>query len=105
MSVASDAALFMVGLDAKQMIWTPSSSSPSVGQGPFASQCLLDMPSKTILGGEIVTTSYQVTYATADFPGWDSDELISIAGIPYRVQVPTYLADGVFSAATLEQTT
>lgn len=68
-----------------------------VAWGEHSGKGILDMPSEIIAGGMVLTTDYQLTVKTADFPGIDHGDAVTINGATYSVREARAVDDGVFS--------
>lgn len=64
---------------------------------------ILDAPSEIIAGGMVLTTDYQLTIKTSDFPGLLRGETLTVNGTAYMVREARQIDDGVFSNVFLSQ--
>jgi len=100
---ADDAATFLADLG-EPVTWTPSVAA---GGGIARSGLMiLDQPDTEIQSGDAVSREYEATFATADWPGLQRDEVLVIGGTggggSYRLRTKPYRKDdGVFSGVKL----
>lgn len=71
--------------------------------GSYTGKGILDMPSEIIAGGMVLTTDYQLTVKTADFPGMDRGDSITVDGSTYTIREARQIDDGVFSHVFLSK--
>lgn len=71
--------------------------------GRYSGKGVLDMPSEIIAGGMVLTTDYQLTVKTSDFPGIDQGATITVNGAGYYVREARTIDDGVFSQLYLSK--
>lgn len=64
---------------------------------------ILDMPSQVVGAGMVISTDYKLTFGTADLPGLDTDDALSVDGAAYTVNRVQMLSDGAFSEAILSK--
>lgn len=69
--------------------------------GALSAIGILDMPDQVIDGGMVISTDYKLTFATADLPGLDTDDALTVNGIAYAVRDVRMVSDGQFSEAFL----
>lgn len=100
---ADDATTFMADYG-EAVTWSPSVAA---GGGAVRSGLMLfDQPDAEIQSGDAVSREYEVTFATADWPGLRRDEVLVIGGAgggaSYKLRTKPYLKDdAVFSSAKL----
>jgi len=71
--------------------------------GKFSGKGILDMPSEIIAGGMVLTTDYQLTVKTSDFPGIIRGDTIKVASASYTVREARMIDDGAFSTLFLSK--
>ena len=69
----------------------------TVTWGSYSGKGILDMPSEIIAGGMVLTTDYQLTVKTSDFPGIIRGDTVTIASSSYTVREARQIDDGAFS--------
>lgn len=69
----------------------------TVTWGRYSGTGILDLPSEIIAGGMVLTTDYQLTVKTSDFPGIDRGAEVTTGGATYFVREARSVDDGVFS--------
>ena len=74
-----------------------------VAWGSYSGKGILDMPSEIIAGGMVLTTDYQLTIKTSDFPGLIRGDSITVNGASYTVREARMVDDGVFSNVFLSK--
>lgn len=76
----------------------------TVTWGRYSGAGILDMPSEIIAGGMVLTTDYQLTVKTSDFPGIIRGDQVVVNGVSYTVREARMVDDGVFSNLFLSKT-
>ena len=69
--------------------------------GARTANAIFNAPGVDLLGGQIISTDYEITYAVADLPGLASGAQLSIGGAAYQVREVHALDDGAIAHATL----
>ena len=64
---------------------------------------ILDEPTDELVGGMVITIDYKLTFATADLPGLDAEDAITVNGVAYTVRRVKTVSDGQFSEAILSK--
>lgn len=64
---------------------------------------ILDAPTEDLVGGMVVTIDYKLTFSSADLPGLDAQDAITVDGAAYTVRQVKTLSDGQFSEAILSK--
>lgn len=74
-----------------------------VSWGRFSGLGILDMPSEIIAGGMVLTTDYQLTVKTSDFPGIDAGQEVKVGSQSYYVREARLMDDGLFTTIYLSK--
>lgn len=68
-----------------------------VTSGSYTGLGILDMPSEIIAGGMVLTTDYQLTVKTSDFPTLNRGDAITVNSVSYTVREARLADDGQFT--------
>lgn len=71
--------------------------------GSYSGLGIIDMPSEIIAGGMVLTTDYQLTVKTADFPVLNRGDAMTIATVAYTVREARQADDGKFTNVFLSK--
>ena len=69
--------------------------------GDICTKGIFDMPDQNILGGQVTSTEYSLTFKTEDIPLLKNNDALSVDEINYKVREIEKIADGKFTRATL----
>lgn len=71
--------------------------------GSYTGKGILDMPTEILAGDMVLSSDYQLTIKTSDFPTIAHNSNITVGGTAYRVKQVRKLDDGIFSVAFLSK--
>lgn len=74
-----------------------------VVSGAYSGSGIIDMPSEIIAGGMVLTTDYQLTVNTSDFPTLARGDAITVEGVAYTVREARMADDGKFTNVFLSK--
>lgn len=75
---------------------------PSLGGPIQTTDVILNLPQEELLGGEVHSNQYSISYPVTVFVGLKIGEIVTVAGVRYRVREnPLALGTGGFSTARL----
>lgn len=75
----------------------------AVSSGSYSGLGILDMPSEIIAGGMVLTTDYQVTVKTSDFPVMNRGDSMTVDAVSYTVREARQTDDGKFTNVFLSK--
>jgi hypothetical protein len=86
------------------MNWANAAFTMSGTANPVLYQgtVIFDQPDSSLLGNRAISTEYQITFRTGDFPPLTQGMEITVNGTVYEVIDSMKISDGVFSRAMLE---
>lgn len=79
-----------------------ASFTPKTGAAETA-QVILDAPSDLILGGEMISTDYRITFPASSLPAIAAGNLGTVDGVDYIVREITLTGDGKIKVARLSR--
>lgn len=71
--------------------------------GTTTGKVIFDQPDATIIGGDVISTDYAITFKSSLFLGLKYNDAITVDGDAYTVREVKKIDDGAFSTAALKK--